>query len=665
VRQSFPLRGPRIIAAAILPAVILLVNILIIARLFRVEYLVHLGSIEGTFIALAREISGHFGDLRWWPLWDCGLPFQNTYLPLLHLMTGAFSALTGHSAALAYHQVCATLFAIGPVCLYFMAWRMTRQPGASFLAALAYSLFSPGAWFLSAIRSDLGSPWNLRPVQNLVYYGEGPYIAALVFLPLAILFLYLAITERRIWHKLAAGLFAAVTVLVNAFGASILAIAAISLLAAVNTPRWRRNVVVLLSIAAVTYAVVSPLMPPSVIAAIRTNSPTLEGDYRYTARSFAGLAALAAGFLVLWASTRRLKAPALRFFLLYAFTLTAIVWLGVDHRIYVVPQPHRYEIAMEMALITAVIFGVAHWLRHSPKLISAFAVAFLLICVFEVRHDIRYARGLIRGTDITATAPYRIARWMDEHMGGERVMVSGSHSLWFNDFTETPQLHGGHDAMQPNSMMGIIVYALYAVRDGANGILWLKALGAHAIVVPGPGSSEYYKPFANPSKFEGLLPVLWRKGGDTIYAVPARSASLAHVVPADVVVRHAPVNGLDTVEVEQYVKALEDPSLPEAELLWKDRHTATIRAQVPPGDAVSVQLTYVPGWRATVGGASQKIEKDGLGLLLLRPSCQGACEITLTYSGGPEWRATCALSLIALAGLVGWIVRAARRAPTS
>ncbi len=641
-----------------MPAIILLVNLLIIGRLFRVEYLVYLGSNEGTYIALARQISTHFGDLRWWPLWDLGLPFQNTYLPLLHFITAALSVLSRHSPALSYHQVCAAFFAIGPVCLYFMAWRMTGQPRTSFLAAIAYSVFSPSAWFLSLVRADLGSPWNLRRLQTLVYYGEGPYTAAMAFLPMAILFLYLAITDGRVRYKLAAGLFAAATVLTNAFGAVILAIACVSLLATVNTARWRRNLLVLLSIAVVAYAAVSPLMPPSVIAAIRTNSPTVEGDYRYTARSLAGLAALAAGFLALWASTRKMKAPVLRFFLLYALALCAIVWLGVAERIYLVPQPHRYEIAAEMALAVAVIFGAAHWLRRFPKLIPAFVAAFLLICAVQARHDIRYARGLIRGADITATAPYRIARWMDEHMGGARVMVGGAYSFWFNDFTDTPQLHGGHDPMQPNPMMAIAVYAIYALRDGPSTVLWLKALGAHAVSVPGPASAEYYKPFANPRKFDGVLPVLWREGDDTIYGVPGRTTSLAHVVPADAIVSQAPVNGLDTAEIERYVKTLDDPSLPEAPLVWKDRHSATIQAQVPPGDAVSVQITYVPGWRATVNGAPQTIAKDGLGMLLLRPACQGACEIELTYDGGSEWRATCAASLLAWVGVVIWVAAA-------
>jgi hypothetical protein len=647
-------RYRRLLAASIFPAIILFVNLFIVAKLFRVEYSAYLESNEGSFIAIARQISQHFGDLRWWPLWDCGLPFQNTYLPLLDLLTAAFSRVSGHSPALAYHQLCAAFFVIGPVCLYFMAWRMTRRSGASFLAALAYSLFSPGAWFLPAVRADLGNPLHLRRLQILAYYGEGPYTASLAFLPLAILFLYLAITERRLWHKIAAGFFIAATVLANAFGAVILAAAALSLLAVIDRGRWRRNLWLLLSVAVVSYAVISPLLPPSVIAAIRMNSPTVGGDYRFTLRSLGGLGVLAAGLLALWWSTRRLQAPVVRFFLLFALVLAGIVWLGLNRKIYILPQPHRYQVAMEMALALLAVFGGTHLLNRFPRLVSPVVTAFLLVCAFQFRHDLNYAHRLIRSVDITASRPYRVARWMDDHRHGSRVMVSGPYSFWFNDFTDTPQLHGGHDPMLPNVMMRVAIFTIYTgtnagARDGEIGIAWLKALGAHAIYVPGPQSSGYFQPFANPRKFEGLLPVLWRDGDDTIYDVPARSLSLAHVIPAASAVRDTPSSGLDTAEIERYVQALNDPSLPEAAFLWRNRHSAAIHAQLEPGEAVSVQVTYTPGWRALVNGAPQRVGRDGLGLILLEPDCRGPCEITLVYDGGFEWRAACLASLFGLA----------------
>ena len=531
----------------------------------------------------------------------------------------------------------------------------------SFAAALAYSLLSPCAWLFPVIRADLGSPWRLRRLHILAFYGEGPYTAALAFLPLAILFLYLAITERRLWHKVLAGVFLAATVLANAFGAVLVAIIGISLLAVIETRRFWRNLGLLLVIGVLSYAAISPLLPPSVVAAISSNSPSADGDYRFTLRSLAGVGVMAAGFLILCWTTRKAGSPLLRFFVLFAFLTTAIVSLGFT-RVYVLPQPQRYQIAMDMALCLLVVFSVEPLLRsRAHKLIPWVVMVCLLAALPLVRYDLNYAHRLIQNTDLTRTATYRVARWMDENMHGQRVMVGGSYSFYFNDFTDTPQLLGGHYPMLPNAIMRIANYTLYTgtgagARDGEASVGWLKALGAHAISVPGPQSSEYYKPFANPRKFEGLLPVLWREGDDTIYAVPARSNSLAHVISEDSFVHRAPINGLDTAEIERYVKAMDDPSLSEAAFVWRDRRTAVIDAPLKPQQVVSVQVTYSPGWRAAVAGAPVAVHKDGLGLILLEPACQGRCEITLVYDGGLEWRATCLASLLALAGVLGCFV---------
>src|ERR1035441_6779579 len=60
--------------------VLSIVNLIIAAPLFGVEYSAYNGSIEGTFIAIARVMAKHPGQWSWWPLWNAGMPFENTYL---------------------------------------------------------------------------------------------------------------------------------------------------------------------------------------------------------------------------------------------------------------------------------------------------------------------------------------------------------------------------------------------------------------------------------------------------------------------------------------------------------------------------------------------------------------------------------------------------------
>jgi hypothetical protein len=76
---------------------------------------------------------------------------------------------------------------------------------------------------------------------------------------------------------------------------------------------------------------------------------------------------------------------------------------------------------------------------------------------------------------------------------------------------------------------------------------------------------------------------------------------------------------------------------------------------------VSTQVTWRPGWNATVGGVARPVSKDGLGFLVVRPACQGPCTIEVSFDGGAEWRITCLLSLAVMLLALGLAVREVRR----
>jgi hypothetical protein len=634
--------------AGIYPALILLVNLWIVVREFKVDYSAYLESNEGSFIAIARSIAAHPTDMLWWPLWDLGLPYQNTYLPGLHILVGAFSRLTGHSPALSFHQVCALLFALGPVAVYFMAWTITRLPGTSWFAALAYSLVSPTAWLMPGLRHDMGSPWHLRRLQIFAYYGEGPHTACLFFVPLAILFLYLALIEGKPWMKIAAGLFLGLAVLMNAFAAVILGLAALALVAVSPVNRVVRNAYLVCVIALLAYLWISPLLPPSVAADIRRNS---SADYPINTVSILGFGDLAFVGISVWLATGKRAAAPLRFFFLFLVMVGSIVLLAYYANCNLVPQPHRYGVTTDMALCLAAVFLGAALLRRLPKrFLSPIVIILVCAAAFQARRDIRWARGFIQRTDVTNTTTYRLAMWFNDHMPGERVLVGGFHSFHLNAFTDTPQFHGGHDPMQPSplTLIGGFVIASglnTGSRDMEICATWLKALGAHAFSVPGPLSDPFYVPFPHPERFAGHFPVLWREGDTTVYDVPTRSRSLAHVVPSNTLVRHFPVNGLDIGEMSQYVDALENPAFPEAPFRWLNWHSAVIQAKLQAGQAISIQERYMPGWTAVVNGHAQAIGHDALGFMVLRPDCTD-CQVTIRYDGGAEWRATCLASLL-------------------
>jgi len=212
-------------------------------------------------------------------------------------------------------------------------------------------------------------------------------------------------------------------------------------------------------------------------------------------------------------------------------------------------------------------------------------------------------------------------------------------------------MHGGHDPNNPNFSLAVAVFGILSgmnagSRDAEISILWLKAFGAQAVAVPYP--DLYYHAFAHPRKFDGVLPALWSDAGTVLYAVPNRSPTLAHVVPPQAIVRRTPVNGLDVEDLARYVRALDDPALPIAALTWKNLHALRIQTTAQPDQAISVQITWHPGWHARANGREVPIGRDAIGLMVLEPRCDGSCAVEMYYDGGTELKIVLVLSLITL-----------------
>src|SRR6202011_158580 len=184
-----------------------------------------------------------------------------------------------------------------------------------------------------------------------------------------------------------------------------------------------------------------------------------------------------------------------------------------------------------------------------------------------------------------------------------------------NVFTDTPQVGGCCDQGVSNFQSRIALYTIYTgqnagARDAEISIVWLKAFGAHAVAVSGPRSTEPFKPFANPRKFDGVLKELWRDGDDAIYEVPHRGNSLAYVVDRRHIVWSAPFHGLDVGPLMPYIQSLDDARLPLATFEWTSRHSARIAASIEPDQLVSVQISYDPRWHATVNGSPRRVVSD-------------------------------------------------------
>ncbi len=637
-------------------------NLYIAWDLLTAEYIDQMGSIESTHITLARYALENWGDLKWFPLWYGGIPWQNAYPPLVPICLAGVARITGMTPAHAYHSTTALFYATGPVALFVLATRLSRSAGAGFAAAVFYSLISPSTFLISAVRHD-GGLWHPRRFQALAQYGEGPHIVSLTLVPLALLVFAIALEKRRpLWWLFAACALAAVA-LTNWVGAFVMAVAVILWLLVAPDGTRGRNWAAAITLGLGAYALALPWLPPSTVAAVfhgegYASAPTASSGLR-----IAVLLACAAGIALLVRLFRRHQVPrylrfSILFFLAMAVLTLAAEWFGV----LLMPQAGRYHLAMEMAAALVVVFALMPVFRRRPLRFRVIAVCGLIVlCIYPARLDRRYARWSARHLDVRSTIEYREARWFREHMDGHRVLAPGSIGFFLNVFTDVPQYAGGFDQGNVNPVFPAFHYQIQSSdnagpNDGAPAVLMLQAMGVDAVAVSGPRSQETFKPFRNPAKFEGLLPVLWRDGDDVIYRVPRRSTSLAHVLLPAALPTRQPSHGLDLDPVRPYVRALEDAALPPAEFVWRSRHSAVISSAMNRSQVLSVQVNYHPGWSATVNGQRRPLYSDRLGQIVIDPQCAGPCSVELLYDGGAEMRVALWIFWSAALGGLAWVL---------
>jgi len=632
-----------------------------------------MNSMHGFWVALAEHAGGSWWRPQWWPYWDNGIPFEFTYAPLVPALTAVISATRGVPALLGFQTVTALAYCLVPLTLFFAAWRLTGLAGYSFAAGLLYSLTSPTELLVPDGTFHWGGFWEARRLFNITYWDETPHLLALVFLPLTILFLARAFETRNRRYYAAAGLSIVAASYASAFAPIATLMAALGLLFTLRLKSYARNITIVFGVGAIAYAAVAAFLPPSLIRTMEKSSANpWRGEPGWNAGSITALAIVILGWTLLIRYLPRWTADwRLQFFALFTYLASSIPMIAADLHRRLLTQPVRYKLEMEIGLALLVVFASRSWFEKIPRA-SRRAVVFLLLAlaieqVYQFRDD---AKKFLQPGDVNHSIEARASRWAAANLAGVRLIFPGSIAQWANAFSDVTQFSGGSWSMAYNRVQQIGLETYYgsgdtAERDRRVSLAWLEAFGVGAAAVSAPDSEEYWRGFLHPAKFEGVLPVLWREGGVTIYRIPQRSPSLAHVVPEEALVRRRPIDGSDIADLERYDAALEDPSLSQADMRWDGRNRIRIHTAASGQDVLSIQVSYHPGWHAVVNGRRAGIHSDALGLMWLRPNCAADCEVQLDYSGGFElwfFRLVSLAALLALILLLGW---PERRRPTA
>ena len=635
-------------------AAVFVLNVYICHNLFNTEFTQETASVDLAFMSFSRWLADHWNDRSWFPMWIMGTPARQVYNPLLHHMVAFLSLISGWTAQHAYHFVTATTYCLGPITLFWFCYRSTRRHGFALLTALLYSLISPSAFLVTALRIDNGGLFGPRRLQTLVHYGEGPHVTALMLIPLVI-FLPLAPLSL-------AGL-----VLTNWTGTTglIMAIAAyvLSKLGVASTGERPIHWPTLIGIGIVAYSLACYWIPPSLIRTVQESSVNLDIVTPFAEK--AALAAFAAVVMfVCHLLFQRHRIPSLFRFFVYFAIISGIAVLGkMWFGRVLIPIAHRFHLEMEMGIVGAVAFvALAVTARLSRRIQIGLVVIALVAGAAQARYYRREARNTTVATDIRGTAEYKMSQWFAANANGERVFAPGTVAIWANLYSDVPQFYGCCDQTVRTDELRMAIYDIYSGegtgnRGGEIATAWLKVYGVSLIGVANTGGEQ---PFLNPKKFDGVLEEVWRDAGSVVYRVPRPNASLAHAVPTSALHQRRPVNGIDIEPLQPLIAALDHPAA-TATFRWINQHEAEISARTDDGQSLFVQETCDPGWHAFEGTTERKVSCGPLGLITIDPQYTGPHTIRLIYSGGTEDNIARSAQLAAILILVVWTLRARRR----
>ena len=610
--------------------IIYALTVALVFPLFRLNYLDRWGSIESTFIVDARLFKENWAHHLWQPAWYLGTRTHYVYPPGLRYGPAILAWLGHASIAHAYHILTALCYAFGIAAIYLFVRRTTRSRWAAWLAATGVALLSPCFLLGPDLRRDspLGVPWRLHALMT---YGEGPHISSIAFLPMVWLGAWRRFHGGGVQWLLLSACSAAVVVSLNFYGATSLAITfPILMWACFLEKRDWRIVRDSVWIVAIAYGLCAWWLAPSYLRITVRNLALVAPPTRSS--SVWLLVVLVILYIATTLAIRnRMVIPAyplftwtgLLFLTLYSFGAR---WFrlhvaGDSDRLF--PEWDLFAILCGVTLATC----VSNWrLPERFRWLPGTCLAVMLLpCFLPAAQYLQNAYVEFRADrGWQNRVEYRTQDWLRRNYPDQRVYVTGTIRLWYNAWGNGLQADGGSMQGILNPVIPTATYRIAHDPDGSLALHWLQALGVDIVVVPGPLSQEPFKEFISPALFDQQFPLLYDDGmGNRFYRVPRREQGIVRIVDRDKVLAAPPVpKEYEAAQLTAYVGAIEavppgSGAQNRARARWQGTDELEIQAQAQPGEALLVQETYDPYWRAYIEGRSQPIRRDALGLMLL------------------------------------------------
>jgi len=294
-------------------------------------------------------------------------------------------------------------------------------------------------------------------------------------------------------------------------------------------------------------------------------------------------------------------------------------------------EPGRLVPELDLALILGSLEAI-RTLWNRPRLRPA-AVLLTVIAFTPAVRYLEHARSPFpKAPPVENVYEYKMAKWVNGHLPGERVLPTGTVRFWFDAWFDNAQLDGGSMQGMLNQIIPVATWQIIHGDRADLAILWLKALGTGAVVAPDQTAFEHYREFLAPHKFRGAVPVLYDDGhGTVIYKIPRIHPDIARVVDNARIGQIGQIRGGDDKErLTEYVTAIENPAQLASTLTWRGFDEMEIHAKAEPGQSVLVQETWDPAWHADDNGRQLPIRIDPMGFMLI-PVPEGAHNIRMRF----------------------------------
>ncbi len=589
----------------------------LIAPLFSLRYLNNWGSIESTFIGDARYLREHLPHPAWQPLWYCGTRFDYIYPPALRYGTALLSFAFGGDTARAYHVYVGAFYALGIVGAYWLAWVGSGSRAQAWLAAAFTALLSPSLVLVRVLRYD--SPGMVpQRLHVLMSYGEGPHISSLSILGFALAASFAALMRGRPAAIAVSGILCAAVAANNFYGAIALALFFAILAWSVWLETRRREVWTrAAAIAAIAYGLCAFWLTPSYIRITNENlrwvaePPT---PWRTPLALIFAAVFLAVSFFL----SRRMQNPAWPVFIFGSACAFGLLVLSSFYwNFNVAGNPMRLAPEMDLAMLLVLAFFVT-WAWKRPRL-QVLVPLVLCAALFPAVMYVRRAWSIFpRDPAFQSRCEYRITTWMGDKLPGARALSSGSIRFWYDAWRNDAEVYGGSDQGMLDQVLPAANWQILQGNNVEPAVLWLQSLGADAVIVPDKSSPEIYHDFAHPEKFRGVLTPIYDDGrGDVVYRVPRRRGLIRVVDRAPLLAIPPPGGGDDMAVLTRYVAAVEHGPDAPVSIQRPAAESIDIDASLSNGQAVLLQETFDPAWKAWAEGKRLRIERDPMGFMVL------------------------------------------------